>query len=38
MSLTPKERQELFLELARAPGGTTAQDAYQAALARGDDV
>lgn len=38
MSLTPKDRQRLFLELARAPGGTTAQDAYRVALSQGDDV
>jgi hypothetical protein len=38
MSLTPKERQELFLELARTSDGTTAQDAYKAGVARGDTV
>lgn len=38
MSLSPQERQILFLELARAPNGTTAQDAYLAGQDRGDTV
>jgi len=38
MSLSPQERQTLFLELARADAGTTAQLAYEEGCRRGDEV
>src|SRR6185437_168721 len=37
-SFTPKQRQALFLEMAAKPGGTTAQQVYEDAIGRGDDV
>ena len=36
--LTSKERQSIFLELAAKDGGATAQEAYERAIERGDDV
>lgn len=38
MSMTPQERQSLFLELAHAPEGVTAQEVYEEAVKRGDSV
>jgi len=37
-SLTARERQALFVELASRDSGVTAQDAFEAASARGDSV
>jgi hypothetical protein len=38
MTFSPATRQTLFLELARSPDGTTAQNAYEEGRKRGDTV